>query len=180
MFGGTGKVLNKEVKLHIDPDVTPRQQPHRRIPFHVREDVEKELKWLEKLAIIETVEGPTPWISPIVVVPKKSGEVRICVDMREANKAIKREKHLMPPIDDLIADLNGATHFSTFRVFTREPLCHNLQYTCWTKEIQTSAIWNQCSIRNLPESNKRDPYWPTWMLKHLRRHHSIQERPRRA
>jgi len=48
-----------------------------------------------------------------VVVPKKSGEVRICVDIREAKKAIKREKHLMPTIDDLVADLNGATHFST-------------------------------------------------------------------
>lgn len=93
--------------------MTPRQQPHRRIPFHVREDVEKELQRLEKLDIIEKVEGPTPWVSPIVIVPKKSGEVRICVDMREANKAIKREKHLMPTIDDLIADLNGATHFST-------------------------------------------------------------------
>lgn len=33
--------------------------------------------------------------------------------MREANKAIKREKHLMPTVDDLIAELNGATHFST-------------------------------------------------------------------
>jgi len=75
--------------------------------------VEKELKRLEKLDIIETVEGPTPWISPIIVVPKKSGEVRICVDMREANKSIKREKHLMPTINDLIADLNSATHFST-------------------------------------------------------------------
>ena len=113
LFGGIGKVPNKEVKLHIDPDVSPRQQPHRRISFHVREDVEKELERLEKLDIIEKVEGPTPWISPIVVVPKKSREVRICVDMREANKAVKREKHLMPTIDDLIADLNGATHFST-------------------------------------------------------------------
>jgi len=65
--------------------------------------VEKELKRLEKLDIIETVEGHTPWISPIVVVPKKSGEVRICVDMREANKVFQREKHLMPTIDDLIA-----------------------------------------------------------------------------
>jgi len=82
------------VKLHIDPDVTPRQQPHRRIPFHVREDVEKELKRLEELDIIETAEGPTSWISPIVVVPKKSGEVRICVDMREANKAIKGKNTL--------------------------------------------------------------------------------------
>ena len=66
--------------------------------------------------IIEGVEGPTPWISPIVVLPKKSGEVRICVDMPKANKAVKREKHLMPTIDDLIADLNGATHFSTLNL----------------------------------------------------------------
>jgi len=113
LFGGKGKVQNKEVKLHIGPDVAPRQQPHRRIPFHVREDVEKELERLEKLDIIEKVEGPTPWVSRIFIVPKKSGEVRICVDMREANKAIKSEKHLMPTIDDLIVDLNGATHFST-------------------------------------------------------------------
>ena len=45
--------------------------------------------------------------------PKKSGEVRICIDMREANKAVKREKHLMPTIDDLVADLNGSTVFTT-------------------------------------------------------------------
>ena len=47
-----------------------------------------------------------------MVVPKDSEEVRICVDMREANRAVKREKHLMPTTDDLIADLNGATVFS--------------------------------------------------------------------
>ena len=97
----------------LDPGIIPRQQPHRRIPFHVREDVEKELERLERLDVIEKVDGPTPKISPIVVVPKKSAEVRICVDMREANKAIKREKHLIPTIDDLTADLNGAMHFSS-------------------------------------------------------------------
>ena len=112
LFGGIGKVKGKVVKLHIDPDVQPKQQPHRRIPFHVRQDVEKELERLESLDIIEKVTGPTPWVSPIVVVPKSSGEVRLCVDMREANKAVKREKHLMPTIDDLVADLNGATVFS--------------------------------------------------------------------
>ncbi|XP_022791988.1 uncharacterized protein LOC111331193 [Stylophora pistillata] len=44
IFGGIGKVPNKQVKLHIDPNVTPQQQPYRRIPFHVRDDVEKELE----------------------------------------------------------------------------------------------------------------------------------------
>ena len=112
LFGGIERLRNKIVKLHVDPDITPRQQPHSSIPFHVRGDVEKELERLERLDVIERVEGPTPWISPIVVGPRKSGEVRICVDMGEANKAVKREKHLMPTIDDLIADLHGATHLS--------------------------------------------------------------------
>ncbi|XP_041367093.1 uncharacterized protein K02A2.6-like [Gigantopelta aegis] len=59
--------------------------------------------------VIEKLEGPTPWTSPIVVVPKKAGGVRICVDMREPNKAIRRERHSMPTFDDLVADLNGST-----------------------------------------------------------------------
>ena len=113
LFSGIGKLTAKTVKLPIDPDDSPKQQPHRRIPFHVRSDVEKELKRLEELDIIEKVDGSTPWISPIVVVPKKSGEVRICIYMREANEAVKREKHLMPTIDDLVAYLNGATVFTT-------------------------------------------------------------------
>ena len=113
LFTGNGKFTDTCVKLHIDETVTPKRQPHRRIPYHIRKDVEIELKRLEDDDIIEKTDGPTPWISPIVVVPKKSGAVRICVDMREANKAVMREKHLMPTLDDLITDLNGATTFST-------------------------------------------------------------------
>ncbi|XP_064639559.1 uncharacterized protein K02A2.6-like [Lineus longissimus] len=113
LFSGVGKIKREPVTLHIDKDVKPKQQPHRRIPFHIRKDVEKELQRLEELDIIEKVDGPTPWISPIVTVPKKSGAIRICVDMREANKAIKRERHLMPTLDDLVTDLNGSTVFST-------------------------------------------------------------------
>ena len=49
---------------------------------------------------------------PLVITPKKSGDVRICVDMRMANRAINREHHPTPTIDDLIHTLNGATVFS--------------------------------------------------------------------
>ncbi|PFX29296.1 Uncharacterized protein K02A2.6 [Stylophora pistillata] len=109
LFGGIGKVKGKVIKLHMDPDVIPTQQPHRRIPFHVRKDVEMELKRLEELEdIIENVTGPTPLVSPLVIVPKSSGQVRICVDI----KAVKRVKHSMPTMGDLVADLNGATVFS--------------------------------------------------------------------
>ncbi|KAI8514170.1 hypothetical protein Bbelb_084940 [Branchiostoma belcheri] len=110
---GIGKLKNTQIKLHVDETVSPVRQPHRRIPFHMRKQVENELKELEKQDIIERVDGPTPWVSPIVVVPKpKTNSIRICIDMREANKAIQRERHVTPTIDDLIHDLNGATHFS--------------------------------------------------------------------
>ena len=121
----------------INPDITPRQQPHRRIPFHVCGDVEKELERLERLGIIEKVEGSTPWISPVVVVPKKSGEVRICVVMREANKAVKREKNLMPTIDDLIADLNGATHFGKLDLSSGYNHLELAQETCFVTTFST-------------------------------------------
>ena len=80
----------------MDPDIEPKQRPHRQIPFYVKKDVKMELKRLEELDIIEIATGPTPWISPTVTVLKSSGQVRICVDTQEANKAVKREKHLMP------------------------------------------------------------------------------------
>ena len=44
--------------------------------------------------------------------PEKNGDVRICVDTRMANKAIDRERHPTPTVDDLIHTLNGATVFS--------------------------------------------------------------------
>ena len=66
-----------------------------------------------KLNIIEKVDGPTPWVSPIVVAPKPKNlnEIRLCVDMREPNKAILRSRHITPTLDDMILDLNGSKVF---------------------------------------------------------------------
>ena len=110
--GSIGRIKNIKIKLLIDKSVPHVSQRHQRIPFHVRKDVDKELDRLEKMDVIEKVDGPTPWISPIVVVPKKNGGVRICVDMREPNKAIRSERHPMTMFDDFISDLNGTIVFS--------------------------------------------------------------------
>ena len=91
--GGVGKFKNFQVKIHIDPTVTPVIQPLRRLPYHTGAKVSEELDRLLKLDIIEPVEGPTPWINPVVVVPKSSGEI-LCLDMRRANEAIIRERFL--------------------------------------------------------------------------------------
>ncbi len=77
LFKGIGKSKNTEVKLHIDETVTTVAQPARRIPFHMRQKVASELDNLDRQRIIEKVEGPTPWVSPLVVIPKKNGDVRL-------------------------------------------------------------------------------------------------------
>ena len=88
-------------------------QPQRRIPYHIRNDVSKALQKLVVEDMIENVcDQPTPWISPIVCTPKKDGGTRICVDMRAANQAIKRERHIMPTLSDFRAEMNGSKYFS--------------------------------------------------------------------
>ena len=69
---------------------------------------------LENQDVIEKVSEneATSWVSPIVAVPKKDGQVRICVDMRLANKAIRRVRHPIPTVNYVSFALNGAKFFS--------------------------------------------------------------------
>ena len=114
LFHGIGKMKGVKVDLHVDPAITPVAQAHRRIPFSVRPKLEAELEKLEADDIIERVEKPTSWVSPVVITPKRSSnEIRLNVDMREANKAIPRTHTVIPTIDDIINELkDGATVFS--------------------------------------------------------------------
>ncbi|CAF1038215.1 unnamed protein product, partial [Brachionus calyciflorus] len=111
-----GLLKEHQVELHIDESVKPIQQKLRPVPFHMRPLVEAEiLKMLEE-DIIEPIKGPTPWVSPIVPVPKpdRPKEVRICTDAREMNKAISRTRHAFPTVEDLAVKLNGAKFISKF------------------------------------------------------------------
>ena len=103
-----------KVKIHVYENGKPVFQPHRRIPFHIRKQVEAELDRHEQLYIIDKVDGPTPWVSPIVVAPKPKNpfEIRLCVDMREPNKINLRSRHITPTLDDMMLDLNGSKVFS--------------------------------------------------------------------
>ena len=114
VFHGVGKLTDVQVQLHINKEVRPVVQPTRRIPFAIRKKVEHELDRLEKEDIIQPAKGPSIWVSPIVAFPKPNNpdQLRLCIDMRQANYAILRERHPQPTIDDLIHDLNGAQHFS--------------------------------------------------------------------
>ena len=118
VFNGVGRLKNCNLKLHIDRSVQPIAQNMRRIPYALRDKVDAKLEELKRLDIIEEVPKnmPTTWVSPLVCIPKGDGDVRICVDMRCANEAIKRERHPIPTVDDVLHTLNGATVFSKLDV----------------------------------------------------------------
>ena len=87
-FSGVGCLRDYQVSLHIDPNVRATAQPVRRMPFGHRKLAKGKLDELLASGIIERVEGPTQWVSPIVTVPKDNNDIRLCVDMCVANKAI--------------------------------------------------------------------------------------------
>ena len=118
LFTGIGLVKDYELKLHVDGSVKPVAQPVCRIPFGLRVKVDEKLDELlqallyGRVSVEEIPQGPSAWISPLVVVPKSDGDVRVCVNMRRANEAIIREKHPIPTVEKLLHDLNGSTVFS--------------------------------------------------------------------
>ena len=80
--------------------------------LHSLSEGNRQLDELLKEDIIEEVpSGPTEWVSPLVVVPKPDGDICVCVDMRRAKEAIKRERHPIPTIE-VLHHLNGSTVFN--------------------------------------------------------------------
>ena len=113
VFKGIGKLTGYEATIHLDPAVQPVAQKPRRIPFALREKVRDHISDLLEKDIIEPVEGPSPWVSPVVVAPKPgSDNIRLCVDMRRANEAVLRERYPIPTVDEILEQLNGSTVFS--------------------------------------------------------------------
>lgn len=112
VFKGLGKLKGYQLRLHQDDSVVPVAQPLRRIPFTRRQKIAHKLKQLEELDVIEKVSGPTSWINPLVVVEKTNGDIRICLDTRQANPAILREKQPVPTVEETLQEISEAKVFS--------------------------------------------------------------------
>ena len=104
--------LSGHLHLDIDKTVCPKHMPMRRIPTALREPLRDELKRLEALGVIEHVDGPTDWTSALVVVHKTNGALRICIDPHDLNPALKRNKHPVPTVDELLPDMTRAKVFT--------------------------------------------------------------------
>ena len=104
--------MEGKVKFVVDQSVKPVKMPLRRIPLAVKEDVEEELLRLEKLGVITRETRPTDWVSGMVVAKKPSGKLRICLDPKPLNKALKRSHFPSTVLGDILPELGKAKCFS--------------------------------------------------------------------
>ena len=83
---------------------------------------------MQCLGVFSPVEEPTLWCAAMVVIPKETGAVRICVDLNSLSESVLREVHPMPKVDITLAQLSGATIFSKLdanSVFWQIPLAED-------------------------------------------------------
>ncbi|GFV89409.1 retrovirus-related Pol polyprotein from transposon 412 [Trichonephila clavipes] len=92
-------------------DHPPIKQHPRRLPFVKQEEVGTLLREMQENDIIEP--SSSPWASPIVLVRKKDGSTRFCVDYRKLNDVTKKDSYPLPRIDDTLDTLSGHKWFST-------------------------------------------------------------------
>ena len=102
-----------EYEIKLDSNAKPVVHPPRSVPAAIRDQVRKELDHLEHCKIIAKVVEPTDWVNSMVVVRKKNGRVRICIDPSDLNRAIRREHFPMSTIEDIATRLHGSKWFST-------------------------------------------------------------------
>ncbi|XP_044741879.1 uncharacterized protein K02A2.6-like [Chrysoperla carnea] len=106
-----GKMPNVKFKLELKEDATPVFLPPRTVPFALHRKVEEEIAKLEQENIIEKVEF-SQWGTPLVVVPKANGEIRICADYKNTvNKHLKETHYPIPKIDEIINSTHGSEYF---------------------------------------------------------------------
>lgn len=100
----------------MNRSVAPVAQKLRRLPIAVLPKVERKLEELLARGVIEKVNEPAQWVSPMVIVLKDSGDVRLCLDMRRVNQGVKREAHPLPTVEDIRVKLRNAKYFSRLDV----------------------------------------------------------------
>ena len=84
------RAVSKEAPLEIDTSARPVRQPLRRVPLAMKPKLKVELNRLEKIGVMKRVDMPTDWVSSLVIVKKPNGKLRICIDPKPLNQALKR------------------------------------------------------------------------------------------
>ena len=104
--------FERAYNIRVDPTVKPATHARRKVPIESKEAIDKELDYrIEEEIITEQVE-PTPRVSSLTFPRKPNGEVRVCLDPSNLNKAIIREHHRPMTVEEIAHELARATVYT--------------------------------------------------------------------
>ena len=128
------------------------------VPVALRDRLKATLDDMVRDDIIEAVEEPTEWISSMVVIMKKDSKLRICLDPKDLNRAIRRENYQLPTIEDIATRLYGAKVFTVLDVrlgFWHVCLDDRSSYLTTFQTPFARYRYKRIGPRHFPEENAR-------------------------
>ena len=110
MSGKVGRTSSCQHHIRLKEELPVRQQPYR-LPHMYKEAVEGEIEVMINEGIIEPANSE--WASPMVIVKKKDGAIRLCVDYRRLNAVTRVDAYPMPRMDDILDQVGQAKYITT-------------------------------------------------------------------
>ena len=104
-FGRTS-IIKHEIEVQ---NARPVKEPPRRVPYHLQGEYDTAIQDMLNKNVIEP--STSPWASGVVLVKKKYGSTRFCVDYRNLNKVTIKDTYPLPRIDDSLNQMSGAKWF---------------------------------------------------------------------
>ena len=110
MSGKVGRTSSCQHHIRLKEELPVQQQPYR-LPHMYKEVVEGEIEVMINEGIIEPANSE--WASPMVIVKKKDGAIRLCVDYRRLNAVTRVDAYPMPRMDDILNQVGQAKYITT-------------------------------------------------------------------
>lgn len=112
VFSGLGR-FGKPVELELKSTAEPKTVPSRLVPHKLRKPLKRELDKLVKLGVIVRDTNPSQWMSPLVIVNKPNGDVRLCLDPHNLNQNLIRAQCAIPTTTEIFSKVSGSKYFTT-------------------------------------------------------------------
>lgn len=111
VFQGIGRLPGQH-KIRLKDNAEPVIHPARKVPVALKKRLREKLDSLITEGVIMKIEEPTGWVNSLVIVEKPNGDLRLCIDPKDLNKAIQREHYRLPTKSDITSAMSGACYFS--------------------------------------------------------------------
>ena len=110
--------FQNEAGIHVNENAKPKFFKARNVPFALQDAVNEELDRLEQESILNSV-SYSEWASPIVIVPKPDGHIRLCADYKQTvNPVIEVDQYPLPTAEELFAKIPGGEKFNKLDLTT--------------------------------------------------------------